>query len=181
MSGGREGRSGLLAAVSAQNGEVIWKQNLPTYIHYPVAIFGEHLYFVNNAGNAFKVALADGTIQWETSIHKKTLTPTPVITDTEIIIGAGNNRECFSLSKNEGEINWTVETGVGGSIPIAISDSIIFGSANEGLFQINYSGEVTEKVEDVRADSPMAITKDRMYYKTAGISSNLEYIQIETN
>jgi len=96
-----------------------------------------------------------------------------------VIVSGGNAEHCYSFDRENGNINWEIETGPVLAPPIATEDKIIIGTINNGIVILNFNGNIIKHLNNTRVGCPLALGENGLYYKTGGPSVEVVYFPTE--
>ncbi|MFZ3229254.1 MAG: PQQ-binding-like beta-propeller repeat protein [Pseudobdellovibrio sp.] len=133
-------------ALDAVSGKQLWTysrqdaSNLMTIRGGSKPAFSNGILYVGfSDGSLVSFSAKTGTQQWEITLNKNTrfkdIDSSPVIDGDSIYISSYDDK-LYCLSKNKGEIIWSLAGG-GASTPIIVGDRIIFGSSKSEMISAN--------------------------------------------
>jgi len=128
---GTSSPSGLLCAIDAGTGEIIWSQSIVEGGYWdtsPTIVEGK-IYIGGVDGAVHRFDAMTGTLEWETSLGAVSVEPTPAVFDGTIICGniarsASDPGVLAALDMSDGSIVWSISTSIHGS-PV-VADGVVF-------------------------------------------------------
>lgn len=163
---------GELHCADIDTGSKKWSQSInPSYA--PPVIDDDGVYVQDESGIINKYKLGDGENVWTTTASS--LSRPPSITSELIIVNGGHEGIAYGINKESGIIEWSFETGFAPMSPLVVQNSLILGSGNNGVYQLNKEdGRLLTHYPNIRVRKGPVVGGSGLY----AISVNNEIIKI---
>lgn len=157
--------TGYVAAVDIESGEQLRYTRLAQTVYWPPTYGNGAVFVVDNGGIAHRIDADTGEIDWERPTVDSNA-PTPMVTDSLVVVSSGNGDRTHALDRETGEPRWTLETGPVLAPPAAAGEEIYVGTMNRGLFAVDHGGTVQWHREEPNVGSPMAVHDGELVFKS---------------
>ncbi len=129
------GGGGLIGALSAEDGSLIWKRELPSDIVSDLSL-GTYLYIGMADGSLLAFDPQSGQTVW-TSQFDFTIHGSVTESNGMVYFGTTDTR-VYALSADGGSIKWMFETqGIVTAPPVVFGDAVLVGSYDRYLYSLN--------------------------------------------
>jgi outer membrane protein assembly factor BamB len=103
------GRDGMLYALDADNGELLWRFRASDGIGASPVVIGNQVVAADYKGNVFSIDVDNGGQKWNRKLPGR-IVSSPCYGDGEILVGCYNGN-AYALSAETGRVLWKVVTG----------------------------------------------------------------------
>ncbi len=161
-------------AYDASTGEIMWEQALSARASVqaaPLAVSGDEILVIDDAGRAAKLAVVDGSVLWQSDLGSP-IYETPALHNGKVYAATTRGR-FIAFGAQDGSIVWDFalpDTTVRFASPAIAEDMVIFGASDGKLRALDVqTGELewTFDAVDVLASPPL-ITNETLYVASMG-------------